>query len=213
MAATDIQRARYGFQWLRSLSGGNNSHPPIEYGQIASAYTFTPTSGNACGIRVGDLVRQASGLIVLARGFENTSNVAESVLGVVAGLEYLVDGAMIKSDRMPSGGGVYGSNLALQTRVAFIPVLGQVFAACLDEAHADVDTEAELRALQGSYIDSILDTSATDYVNPLLDASSTSGSDGQFRILGPEKIMTNVDISAANFRLEVTINEAQRSVG
>jgi len=202
--------ARYGFRWWGSQadSGG---FPKLMRGFLASGHTYTPNGGSACGIRVGDPIRQSTtGNLVIADGVEGLAG-GLTIKGIVANIIQFYNGVELQrgSDRIPAGSGVWGTNLEIQTIVQYIPVAGNIFEVDIDDAAAANDTFAEIQAMGGHFCDHRLQTAAAGYVTPKLDISVQSTSTQQWTILGPSPTGLNRDFAGLNTKVLVVCHEPQ----
>lgn len=202
-------RHKYGIRFYASMNG--SGRPPAVEGFIASAYAPLINTNESVGLSIGDPVqRLTDGSFALA-GDTTTSGAVP--FGVITGfLNVKVDYAATKSrpaSYYPSG--VTYSTKANETRVAVLPFGRDIWE--IDHLNGANTTEAAYRALIEANADLVYvrDVSNPDKprANPYLDLTSPGSGTAHFRIFGISKTQENQDLSGANVKLLVQLNEGR----
>jgi hypothetical protein len=196
--------ARYGFRWVRSLTGP--SAPPIQAMRVASAYTASP-GGTDVDLNVGDPVE------LLSTGYCQLVTASSGVIyGVIAGIAPYWDGSkMTFGTKLPKGT-TYGSVQERTSWIYVIPVQNQVFEVDVDDA-STATTEAGYLALVGENADHAYSASSTTLrATPKIDISTHATTNTlQWRIVDIAKRIPNLDFSGANMKIEVTANVVRQA--
>ena len=198
----------YGLRWVGSLSG--QSGPKPQRVRVTSGWApAVPALGSVVNVRPGDVVIQLStGYWDLARGTEGTPGLLG---GVVAGFGPVFDGsAMTPTNKFVSGSGVYGTNLDRMSYMWVIPMDGQIFEACCDDAAQT--TEAAYLAFIGENANLVFarnTTNANDTsITSLIDISSHAASALQVRLLDLSPRI-NEDYTGLYVQYKITVNNTQ----
>jgi hypothetical protein len=200
---------RYGIRWFGSLTGG--VQPKFLKVPLASAVSFDingGTTGN--NLSPGDPLKMLStGYWGLSGGYENGSNNADKVDGIVANILPFYDsslGRMRPGTVLPSSV-TYGTNFERQTFVEVIPTPGQIF---------EIDADAATFTTMATYIDifgnnadhTLVGLAASNQLNPQLHMAVGLGtSTAVWRILGLSPTQENQDLTGLYVKLLVTVNE------
>lgn len=208
MATDNIHR--YGFRWVRSVSG--KAAPDVVKVPIASAYAPT-AGGTAVGLHVGDPIQIAStGYGTISVGSEGTQS---KVFGIIHGFGPIYDGAVMQPRSFfPNAGGAYSTNYIYQSFMYVVPVEDQIFAVDCDDK-TTFTTYATYLASFGENADMVLvaDTSnaADPKADPKLDISThNTTSTLQWRILDVNQKVYQ-DYGGSNVSLLVSCNVPQRT--
>ena len=196
----------YGFRWRRSRAGVPMPKPWKM--KVASGYSATANPGSVTiDLAPGDPVKMVNdGTVALAAA-------GESVLGVVLGIYPYWD-SVVKgfnfATALPSGTSYTAADRA--SYVAVVPVQGQVFAICCDDA-VSATTQAAYEAFVHENADHVFQPSAsTKRANPLLDVSTHASSAAQWRIVAVSTVVNqNKDFTGNYVELEVMASEVQDS--
>lgn len=194
MATDNAQK--YGFRWVKSISGKGMPHPMRV--RIASGY--------ASNINVGDPISLlATGYGGLQVGSEGTQL---ANLGIVVGFEPVYDAAQgfkVPVTKFVASGGVYGTNYEQQTIALVVPGHGSIWEVDCDDA-VTATSYAAYFALIGENTDHVL--TATTNV-PRLDISLHNTTALQWRIVDVSQTADNVDFAGNYVKLLVTPNNVQ----
>lgn len=201
---------RYGFRWVGSLvSAGQPS--PIR-GFCATGVNFN-INGDATNynLNAGDPVKQLStGYWTLAGGYENGSNVADAVMGIVTKVEPYYDAGLRRmkpSPYLPSGVS-WGTNFERISMIMITPVLGQIF---------EIDVDAATSTTFATYLDTfglnfdhqLAGTTGNLMVNPRLHTAAGSGTaTAGWRVLRLSDNLENRDLTGNYVKVLVTANES-----
>ena len=199
---------RYGFRAVKSRYGGGNY--PVEEAWVATSKSFD-VSGGASNVVLGEgdvLVQLSTGDVTLAVGSEGTDSA--TILGVVCGIKQYLDvpsGTMTaKGPGIPSDL-AWGTDLAKQSRVYYIPIEAAIWAAQCDDA-VTFTTEATYQAIIGENI-TLVNTGASGTLRaaPKLDISEHGTTNTHpFKIVDLSHTAGNQDYSGANVELYVISN-------
>ncbi len=200
-----------GFRPYRPKSGAQTLSPLT--GLIASGYQGAISGGTSIDISVGDPVgKLATGYMEIRDGFE-AAGTGETVWGIVTDIKPFYNsvlGAMDFGNRLP-GGTAYGTNFARQSKIGYLPVAEYYWEIDCDDA-VTATTYAAYLALIGTACDHVLTTGSEPKSNVMLDISTTSTSDGQWKIVGISDTVMNQDFSGNYVKLIVEINEPQTAL-
>lgn len=198
---------RYGFRAVKSRHGGANF--PVEEAWVASAASFD-VNGGASNVVLGEgdvLVQLSDGSVTLAVGSEGTDST--TILGVVCGIKQYYD--TVKGVMTALGPGIpsdlaWGTNLARQSRVYYIPIESCIWAVQCDDA-TTATTEAAYQAFIGENVRMINTAASGNRAKPLLDISTHATTNTfPFKIVGLSQTAQNQDYSGANVELYVISN-------
>jgi hypothetical protein len=161
-----------------------------------------------CVLGIGDpIFQQSDGSVTLCLGNETTDS--STVLGIVCGFEYYDStvGAMTKKGPGIPSDLAWGTNLARQSRVLYVPVHTAVWAIQVDDA-TTATTEAAYQAFIGENCEHILTgASGETRVKPKLDISQHATTNTfLWKIIGLSQTAQNQDYSGANVELYVISN-------
>lgn len=210
-------RVMYGIRFHSTKSGSNQVSPKLA--RFASGYqpAVNGVADTALGIRKGDPIHALStGYFQLAAGNEAAANAAETVDGIVVGIEQYYDGEkMIRAGNRLPYNTVYGTNYQRESRVWYIPTEGNLFEIDVDDA-ATATTYATYLALRGEVCDHRLKTGseADGKAWPRLDISThvAPASSAQWKIEDVSRSINNKDFAGANVKLIVSIYEGAVAV-
>lgn len=199
---------RYGFRAVKNRYGGGVF--PVEEAWVATAASFD-VNGGAQNVVLGEgdvLVQLSDGSATLAIGSEGTDST--TILGVVCGIKQYYD--TVRGVMTAMGPGVpsdlaWGTNLARQTRVYYIPIEACIWAVQVDDA-VTATTEAAYQAFIGENV-RMVNTGATgtNRAAPKLDiATHATTNTFPFKIVGLSQTAQNQDYSGANVELYVISN-------
>jgi hypothetical protein len=202
-------RHKYGFRFYASMTGVGRTSA-IE-GFIASGYAPLINTNVSVGLSIGDPVqRLTDGSFALAGDTTTTGAVP---FGVIVGfnnvkLDYSATKARPAS-YYPTG--VTYTTKANETRVAVLPFGRDLWE--IDHLNGAFTTEAAYRGITDHNADLIytLDAANPDKrrANPQLDLTTTGNATAHFRIFGISKTQENFDLSGANVKLLVQLNEGR----
>lgn len=212
---------RYGFRWVRSLSGADT--PQILTYRIGSGYAPNVTGATTCNLNVGDPVymNDSGNILLLDPGTTTTADnqVTQRALGVIAAFpQVLINGAVRPNGFYPTGT-VWGSNYSNRTLVSVIPAHNNVFEVDTDAAgSSSQDTRSEFEGFVGGcaaiVYSQINTTTANPKANPMLDVSDITQAVADFRqlrIVGVGALSDSVDYTVTNVPLQVVFNLLQGS--
>lgn len=199
---------RYGFRWVKSRGGSGNMD--VRRAWVATSASFD-VSGGAANVVLGEgdpLVQLSDGSATLAVGNETTPS--STCLGIVCGIKQYYDTARGVMTAM--GPGVpsdlsWGTNLARQTQVLFVPAQTAVWAIQVDDI-TTFTTEATYQAAIGENVSHILTgLSGETRAKPKLDISTHATTNTLvWKIIGVSQTAQNQDYSGANVELYVICN-------
>lgn len=202
-------RVQYGIRWHSSMHGSGMPSPMLA--RFASGYqpAVNGVADTTLGIRKGDPIRRLStGYFALAAGNEAAGNAAETIDGIVVGIEQYYDGEklIVGGTKLPYNTTYSGRDR--ESRVWYIPAAGNYWEIDCDDA-ATATTYAAYLAFQGELCDHRLKSSSeTDgKAWPRLDISTHATASGQWKIEQISKSMNNVDFAGANVKLIVSVFE------
>lgn len=179
-----------GCRWAYSLNGAKA--PPIRWLHVATGYGTLLVEGDALKFAADGLNRAAAGDTLIC--------------GIMTGARYW-DGTFYKHSRYVPASTSYGTNLARQTMVSFIPPLGQVFEVDADDG-VTATTEAAYKALINENADLIVESVTGNISGMALDISDHKTATAQCRIVGIKKT-PNTDFASSRVKLFVQINESE----
>lgn len=198
---------RYGFRAVRSRYGGVL---PVERAWIATSKSFD-VNGGASNVVLGEgdpLVQESGGSATLAIGAEGTDST--TLLGVVCGIKQYYDtaaGAMTaKGPGIPSDL-AWGTDLAKQSQVYYIPIESAIWAIQCDEA-TTATTEAAYQAFIGENCRFVnTGASGENRARPRLDISTHATTNTfPFKIVGISTTAGNQDFAGNYVELYVISN-------
>lgn len=199
---------RYGFRWVKSRGGSSNQD--IRRAWVATSASFD-VSGGASNVVLGEgdpLVQLSDGSATLAVGNETTPST--TCLGICVGIKQYFDTA--RSVMTAMGPGVpsdlaWGTNLARQTQVLFVPAQTAVWAIQVDDI-TTFTTEAAYQAAIGENVSHILTGASGELrAKPKLDISTHATTNTLvWKIIGISQTAQNQDYSGANVELYVICN-------
>lgn len=204
-------RVQYGFRWVGSKGGSNNYSPKLA--RIASGYqgAVNGVADTTLALRKGDPIHALStGYFQLCAGNEAAGNAAETVDGIIVGIEQYWDGEKLirAGTRVPYNTTYSGRER--ETRVWYIPSDAGLFEVDVDDA-ATATTYAAYLALRGELCDHRLKSlSETDgKAWPRLDISThvAPASSAQWKIEDISRFNNNIDFAGANVKLIVSVYE------
>jgi hypothetical protein len=199
---------RYGFRFFRSRHGGFNA--PVLEAWTATSASFDVNSGASnVVLGAGDvLLQQSTGAVTLAIGSEGTDST--TILGVCCGIKQYYD--TVKGVMTAAGPGIpsdlaWGTNLARQSRLYYIPADSAVFAVQVDDI-VTATTQAEYEAFIGENCRFVnTGASGENRAKPKLDiATHATTNTFPWKIVGVQPAPPNVDFSGANVELLVISN-------
>ncbi len=199
---------RYGFRPVKSRYGGGNF--PVEEAFVPTSTSFDVNGGASnVVLGIGDVIIQLStGGVTLAVGSEGTDS--STILGVVCGIKQYLD---VPSGTMTAKGpGVpsdlaWGTDLAKQTKIYYIPIESCIWAAQCDD-NTTFTTEATYQDAIGENI-TLVNTGASGTLRaaPKLDISENATTNSHpFKIVGLSQTAGSQDYSGANVELYVISN-------
>lgn len=199
---------RYGFRAVKSRHGGANF--PVEEAWVATAASFD-VNGGAANVVLGEgdpLVQLSDGSVTLAVGSETTDST--TILGICVGIKQYYD--TVKGVMTALGPGVpsdlaWGTNLARQTRIYYVPIESCIWAIQCDDA-TTATTEAAYQAFIGENCRMVLTgASGENRAKPKLDISTHATTNTfPFKIVDLSHTAQNQDYSGANVELYVISN-------
>jgi len=199
---------RYGFRFVKSRYGGGN--PPVEEAWVATAASFD-VNGGAANVVLGEgdpLVQLSDGSVTLAVGSETTDST--TILGICVGIKQYYD--TVRGVMTAMGPGVpsdlaWGTNLARQTRIYYVPIEAAIWACQVDDA-TTFTTEATYQAAIGENVRMVLTgASGENRAKPKLDISTHATTNTfPFKIVDLSHTAQNQDYSGANVELYVISN-------
>ncbi len=197
---------RYGFRFFRSRGGSAN--PVVREAWIATSASFD-VNGGAANVYLGagdPLLAVSTGSATLALGSETTDST--TILGVVTGIQQYYDstnGVMTKKGPGIPSDLAWGTNLARQSRVYYIPADTAIWAVQVDEA-TTATTQAAYEAFIYENCRMILTgASGETRAKPKLDISTHATTNTfPWKIIGLSP--NNQDYSGANVELLVISN-------
>lgn len=196
---------RYGFRWQGSLQGVQMPVPVRK--RIANTYQAAPGATNV-DLWAGDPVKLVNdGTIALCAA-------GDATYGIIAGfgIQNFSGNALAYwpyLDHLP-GGTASATSGDAQVFVFVIPVAGQVFEVCCDDA-TTATTEAAYNAFIEENCDITINADATaKKAFPLLDISGHGTATATWRIIDTAK-RVDTDYSGTYVPLLVTCNEVQQS--
>jgi hypothetical protein len=200
--------ARYGFRFYRSRGGSFNAS--VREAWTATSASFDVASGAAnVVLGAGDPILQVSdGSVTLAIGSEGTDST--TILGVCCGIKQYHD--TVKGVMTAAGPGIpsdlaWGTNIARQSRLYYIPVDVAVWAIQVDDI-TTFTTQATYEAAIGENC-RFINTGATGELRakPKLDISTHATTNTfPWKIVGVQPAPPNVDFAGANVELLVISN-------
>lgn len=198
---------KYGFRWITAGQYGRPMPQPQE-ARFATGYQGAINGGSNVDLNIGDPVRRLnSGYFEIADGNEGGSG-GEDLYGVIVGFKQYysaTEGRIISAPHSVPGGTAYGTILERSTIAYVVPVDSGYFAVCADEA-TTAATEAAFIALLGENCDHRLTTGSEPKASPLLDISTHSATNGQWRLIDIRR-QVDTDYTSAYVELIVTGNE------
>jgi hypothetical protein len=197
-----IEPARGGLRWVRNKGGGSDEPSTVE---------LYVASNNTLAIFRGDLLRmQAAGDVYPAAAGETSMYVCVGCSNYA-----LADGTTRCGSFLPAAT-TYTGDAALSnplaSKILAIPVANAVFEI---DANASGTNAATAQSLVGNFVDIVATAGSTfNGLSGHVAGISTAGtSDGQLRIEGVSRYgkdnASMNDVTAANWKLEVTVNELQ----
>lgn len=200
--------ARYGFRFFRSRYGGGNA--VVREGWCATSASFDVNSGAAnVVLGAGDPLLQVNdGSVTLAIGSEGTDST--TILGVCCGIKQYYD--TVKGVMTAAGPGIpsdlaWGTNLARQSRLYYIPADSAIWAIQVDDI-VTATTQATYEAFIGENC-RFVNTGASGELRakPKLDiATHATTNTFPWKIVGVQPSPPNVDFAGANVELLVISN-------
>lgn len=201
----------YGIRFLETKNGSNMPSPILK--RVASGYApaINGRTDTALALHIGDPVHALStGYVQLCAGQEAAGAAAETVDGIIVGIEQYYDGEkIVRAGHKVPYGTAYGTVFERETRVMVIPTANNYFEIDCDDA-STFTTYATYLAAIGEAADHTFDVGTVDragYANPRLDISTHSTSTAQWKIVDISKSKNNRDFSGLNVKLVVEINE------
>lgn len=200
--------ARYGFRYFRSRHGSGN--PVVREAWVASAASFDVNSGASnVVLGAGDPLLQVSdGSVTLALGSETTDST--TILGICCGIKQYYD--TVKGVMTAAGPGIpsdlaWGTNLARQSRLYYIPADTAIWAIQVDDI-VTATTQATYEAFIGENCRMVLTgASGENRAKPKLDiATHATTNTFPWKIVGVQPSPPNVDFAGANVELLVISN-------
>jgi len=199
---------RYGFRWARSRGGSGNAD--VQEAWVATAASFD-VNGGASNVVLGEgdpLVQLSDGSVTLAVGSETTDST--TILGICVGVKQYYDtnrGVMTAMGPGVPSDLAWGTNLARQTRIYYIPVEQAVWAVQVDD-NSTATTQAAYEAFIGENCRMILTGASGDNrARPKLDISTHATTNTfPFKIVGLGQTAQNQDYSGNNVELLVISN-------
>lgn len=199
---------RYGFRFVKSRYGGGNA--PIQEAWCATGASFDVNAG-ASNVYLGEgdpILQQSTGAVTLAIGAEGTDST--TILGICCGIKQYYDTARGVMTAM--GPGIpsdlaWGTDLARQSRIYFVPVESAVWAIQVDDA-TTATTEAGYQAFIGENCRFVNTGASGDTrARPKLDISTHATTNTfPWKIVGLGQTAQNQDYSGANVELYVISN-------
>lgn len=199
-----------GFRWRRSLYATGNNEPPTVRKSVATGYQFQVGGSINVDVSPGDPLQLVSdGTVGIRAGTEGTPGVIFGVVKNILPYWSAAQGAMVIGTTLP-GGTAWGTNESRRSWINVIPVFGQIFEIDVSDS-ATATTFATYLSLTGNNADHILTAvSGETTAQPKLDIATAVGTGtAQWRIWDISETQENVDLSGANVKLEVMINEGQ----
>ena len=200
--------ARYGFRFFRSRYGGANA--VVRDGWCATSASFDVNAGAAnVVLGAGDvLLQEAGGSVTLAIGSEGTDST--TILGVCCGIKQYYD--TVKGVMTAAGPGIpsdlaWGTNLARQSRLYYIPADAAIWAIQVDDI-VTFTTQATYEAAIGANCRFVnTGASGENRAKPKLDISTVATTNTfPWKIVGVQPSPPNVDFAGANVELLVISN-------
>ncbi len=200
-------RLEYGLRWVGSILPGAEGMPKAVPLRVATAYAGA-VNGTDIDINIGDAVH------MLTDGTIEHADPGEVISHVIVGIGPYWDGTKMVYGRSLPAANAWGTVQERAPRVYGIPVFGQLFEACCDDA-VTATTEAAYIALIGKNIDHALATGGQPRSNLLLDISTSSGgtATAQWRIYEISSSLENRFFDGNYVRLIVQVNEGQLQPG
>ena len=200
--------ARYGFRFYRSRYGGGNA--VVREGWCATSASFDVNSGASnVVLGAGDvLLQQNTGAVTLAIGAEGTDST--TILGVCCGIKQYYD--TVKGVMTAAGPGIpsdlaWGTNLARQSRLYYIPADAAIWAVQVDDI-TTATTQAAYEAFIGENCRFInTGASGENRAKPKLNITTHATTNSfPWKIVGVQPAPPNVDFAGANVELLVISN-------
>lgn len=200
-------KRHYGFRPV--MTDSNPNGPVAIECLVATGQSFDVNGGASnVSIRKGDpLTLLAGGTVTLCDGFEGAGG-GVALYGICAGIvQYwdAVEGVVVRKQELPADV-AWSTNLLRASKVLVWPLnTFKWWQIISDGALADY---AAFVALQGSFFDHTLAGASGTKVNPMLDISTNSTADGQWRL---ERVANTVgqDFAGLYVDLVVTPNTAE----
>ncbi len=208
---------RYGFRFVRSISGGGDC-PQIFTYPIATAYAPTTVvgAGTSVNLNIGDPVRLfEDGTIGLVQaGQDVTTANADSddyAFGVIVGFPRVIVGGYPRPGSFYQTGTTYTGGIGSDTAplVSVIPVEGNIFEIDSAAAPSPATKSGAMTytGMTATMTYSVLTSgSGQPKANPLLDLSTAAAGGAnqlQLQILGLGKAGDSMDFTAANVTFQV----------
>lgn len=179
-----------GFRWSYAKNGA--SKPPIRWTHVATGYGTLLANGDALKFAADGLQRAAAGDTLIC--------------GVMIGAHYWDGTYRIRRRYLPASTS-WGTDLTKQSRVAYIPVQGQVFEVDADDK-VTATTEAGYQAFINENADHIVESVTGNISGMALDISTHAITTAQWRIVGIRKF-PNTDFTGLRVKLLVECNESE----
>jgi hypothetical protein len=199
---------KYGFRWSTAYNGGK-ACPAPEWHKVATGYQASPNSVDV-DLNIGDAVIMATGgNINIAQGTDGTPGI---IYGVIVAIGKVWDGSKMTSKNFLPGATNWGTVLERRATVGVVPIVAGAWEVDVTGNTSSFDTETEYLNEVGSNCDfTNVSNATTDKANQRLDISTTSASDGQFRIIAVSPTVENRDFSGNFVKLIVAGNEVQNA--
>lgn len=202
-------RIQYGIRFHSTMHGSGMPSPKLAVMASGLQPAVNGVSDTTLGLRKGDPIRRLStGYFGLCAGNEAAGNAAETVDGIIVGIEQYWDGEklIVGGNRLPYNTTYSGRER--ESRVWYIPAAGNYWEIDCDDA-ATATTYAAYLAFKGELCDHRLKSlSETDgKAWPRLDISTHATASGQWKIEQISGSMHNQDFAGANVKLIVSVFE------
>lgn len=198
---------RYGMRAVKSRYGGML---PVERAWCATSASFD-VNGGAANVVLGEgdiLLQQSTGAVTLAIGSEGTDST--TILGVCCGIKQYLDTAT--GTMTARGPGIpsdlaWGTDLAKQSQLYYIPIESAIWAIQCDEA-TTATTEAAYQAFIGENCRFVnTGASGENRARPRLDISTHATTNTfPFKIVGVSTTAGNQDYAGNYVELYVISN-------
>ena len=200
----------YGFRWSRSWNA--NAVPPVIEVPVASGLAFTLNGGSACDLNVGDPITMLStGYATMSAGTENSPL---NTMGIIIGIGNhgkVYDGTtMAPNNKVPNGGGVYGTNYENQTKLLISPIDSGYWECDCDDK-TSYTTYATYFAIVNYNVDHVLTAGSEPKADPMLDISTAATTNTlKWCIMGLSDTFENKDFAGKYVKLLVRSNIGQQ---